>query len=90
MVVGVVAHLLEVVVLAGDAETFLRVGYTAVLGGTVAEDDVLKLIHAGVGKHKGRVVLDYHRGRGYYTVSFLTKEFLERFTYFFCSLHIVE
>ena len=84
VVVRVVAHLLQVVVLATDAETLLGVGAAAGLGVTAAQDDVLPLVHAGVGKHKGGVVLDDHRGRGDDEVAFRLKELLERIADFFC------
>ena len=66
VVVGVMPDLLQVVMLAAHAETLLGVGLPAALRLTIAEDDVLKLVHAGVREHKGRIVLDYHRSRRHY------------------------
>ena len=62
MVVGIVAHLFEVVVLATDTQALLRVTYSRVLCRTVAKEDVLELVHSGIGEHQRRVVLDYHWG----------------------------
>ena len=63
VVVRIMAHLLEVVVLTAHAQTFLRVGHAAALGFDVAENDVLELVHTGVGEHQRGIVLDHHRGR---------------------------
>ena len=70
VVVGVVAHFLKVVVLSADTQAFLRVGLAAAFWFRIAEDDVLKLVHSGVGKHKCGVVLYHHGGRGNNKVSF--------------------
>ena len=82
VVVRVAAHLLQVVVFARHAQAFLRVALAAALGFGIAQDDVLKLVHTGIGKHQGGVVLDDHRSRGYYQVALLLEKSLERFAYF--------
>ena len=89
VVVGVVSHLFEVVVLTAHAQAFLRVGHATAFGFGMSEDDVLELVHPGVGKHQCRVVLDYHRSRGDDEVSVLLKEALIGFAYFVCCHHIV-
>ena len=61
VVIGVMSDLLQVVVLTGDAETFLRVGYTRRGDGDITEDDVLELVHARVGEHQRGVALNDHR-----------------------------
>jgi len=73
VVVGVVAHLLEVVVLAADAEALLAVGGPWPLALLVAKEDVLELVHAGVGEHQRRVVLDDHRRAGHHMMAFAFK-----------------
>ncbi len=65
VVVGVVAHLLQVVVLARDAQTLLRVGRAGVFARCVAQENILELVHARVGEHERGVALDDHRGRGH-------------------------
>ena len=60
VVVGVMSYLLQVVVLTAYAQAFLRVCHTAALGGAVAQNDILELVHSGVGEHKGGVILDHH------------------------------
>ena len=62
MVVGVYANFFEVVVFARDAQALLRVSNSAVLWGLVTQEEVLELVHARIGKHEGRVVLDNHWG----------------------------
>ena len=74
MVASVVAHGLQVVVLAAYAEALLAVGGTGELGRAVAQEDILELVHAGVGEHKGGVILDDHRGGGNYGVPLGSEE----------------
>ena len=61
MVVGVVAHFLEVVVFSGDSEALLAVADAAVGDGYIAKDYVLELIHARVGEHQRGVAFYDHR-----------------------------
>ena len=84
VMVGIVSHLLKVVVLAADAQTFLRIGLAAGFWGGVTEDDILELVHTGIGEHQCRVVLDDHRCRRYNEVSFRLEELLKRLAYFVC------
>ena len=88
VVVGVVANLLEVVVLAAYAQTLLRVGPTAWLGVLGTQYDIFPLVHTGIGKHQRRVVLDYHRGRRNDNVSFRLEEFFVRVADFFSCHHL--
>lgn len=85
----VAAHLFEIVVLAADTETFLRVGAAAWLRLLGAEDNVLPLVHAGVGEHQRGVVLDDDRRRWYYDVSFRLEEFKVRVADFVCCHHLI-
>ena len=63
---------------AADAQAFLRVGAAARFGVAGAQDDVLPLVHAGVGKHQRGVVLDDHRCRGHDGVAFRLEKLLVR------------
>ena len=74
MVIGIVPYLLEVVVLATDAEALLGVRYTAVLDLGITEDNVLELVHPCVGEHQGRVALDDHRSGWYDRMPLALKE----------------
>ena len=74
MVVGVYAHFFEVVVLTRNAQAFLGVGHAAVGGHLVTQEKILELVHAGVGEHEGRIVLDHHGGRRNDLVSFTFKK----------------
>ncbi|EXI70615.1 MAG: hypothetical protein AW07_03945 [Candidatus Accumulibacter sp. SK-11] len=59
-----VADVLEVVVLAAGADAFLR-GRRAQVGAPVeAEEDILELVHAGVGEQQRRIVVRHERTRG--------------------------
>ena len=65
MVVGIMAHLFEVIMLTADAQTLLRVRYTAMLDLGITEYNILELVHPCIGEHQGGVALDHHRSRGY-------------------------
>src|SRR5262249_38006490 len=56
LVVGVLAHVVEVVVLAAGADALLRVCRPPVGATARTEADVLELVHAVVSKQKGGVV----------------------------------
>ena len=55
------SDLLQVIVLSAHTETLLGVSRPMCLRGYVAEEDVLELVHSGIGEHKCRVVLYDHR-----------------------------
>ena len=63
VVIGVVAHLFEVVVLARHAQALLGIGRTRIFAGRVAQKDVLELVHARIGEHQRGVALHDHRRR---------------------------
>ena len=86
VVVGVVSHLFEVVVLAAHSQTLLRIGRTRIRRRGIAQEDVLELVHAGVGEHQRRVILDHHRGRRHDGVSLGCEE-IEKFLSYFLRSH---
>ena len=89
VVVGVVAYLLEVVVLAADAEALLGIRGAGALRSRVSEEYVLELVHARVRKHERRVVLYNHGGRRDHRVP-LGCEVIEEFLPdLFCCHHIL-
>ena len=61
VVVGVPADFFQVVMLAADAEALLAVDRPAPFGGLEAQEDVLELVHAGVGEQQGLVPLRHDR-----------------------------
>ena len=77
VVVGVVAYLLQVVVLARHAQALLGVGNALEGRGLVAEEVVLERGHARVDEQQRGVVLDHNRGRGHDVVAFRSKEVQE-------------
>ena len=87
VVVGVVAHFLEVVVLTRHAQAFLRVGGAFPFRGLVAQEDVLELVHASVGEHQGGVVLDDDGCRRHDGVLLRTEEVQEAISDF-VSVHL--
>ena len=88
VVVGVVSDLLQVVVLARDAQTLLRIGRTGILAGGVAQEDVLELVHARIGEHEGGVVLDDHGRRRHDGVTLACEE-VQKCLADFVRFHIV-
>ena len=83
MVVGVVSDFFEVVVLSADAQAFLRVGRPLELRCGIAQEDILELVHAGIGKHERGVVLDHHGRGGDDRVPLGSEEIQEFLSYFF-------
>ena len=81
VVVGVVTYFLQVVVLTAHAKAFLRICDAVVLGGLVAEEPVLELVHSCVGEHQGRVILHNHRGGRNYRVAFRSEEVQKGLSY---------
>src|SRR5580658_1195536 len=77
MVPGRVADVLQVVVLAAGAHAALRGGRTRIVAHVLAEEDILELNHAGVGKKQRRVVPGYERAARQHRMSVLAKEFQE-------------
>ena len=61
VVVGVLAHVVQVVVLAAGADALLRVHHPHALRLLRAEEVRLELVHAGVGEQQRRVVVRHHR-----------------------------
>ena len=71
VVIGVVADVVEVVVLSAGADALLRVDDAAVLGRLGAEEVGLELVHAGVGEEQRRVVVRDDRRAGHERVAVL-------------------
>ena len=61
VMVCVVSHFFKVVVLATHAKTLLRVGTAARFRVARSENDVLPLVHSGIGKHQRWVIFYHHR-----------------------------
>ena len=78
MMVSIVSHFLQVVVFSAYAKTLLRVGNTLVFRRMVAQYDVFKLVHACIGKHQRRVILDDHRCRRHNLMSFRLEKLNKR------------
>src|SRR5205807_9869469 len=62
VMVGIAAHLLEVVVLAADTDALLAVDSTTIGSGAGAKEHVLELVHACVREQQRRVV-QWHDAR---------------------------
>lgn len=65
MVVGIDPYLLQVVVLSGNAQAFLSVGDARLGYRTIAQKEILELVHARIGEHERRVVLHHHGRAGH-------------------------
>ncbi len=73
--------------LARYAQAFLCVGRPRILARSVAQKDVLELVHARIGEHQRRIALDHHRGRGNDLVS-LAPEKVQKGLANFIRFHI--
>ena len=82
VVIGVLTHFFEVVVLAGHAQAFLRVGHAVVHNRRIAQNHVFELVHARIGEHQCRVVFDDHRCRWYDLVVLGSEELQEALSNF--------
>ena len=60
--IGIVAHLFQIVVFTGNAEALLGVCTATRLRVTSAENDIFPLVHTRISEHQCGVVFDYHRG----------------------------
>ena len=78
VVAGGVAHVLQVVVLAAGAHAALRGGGPHIGAGLPAEEDILELHHAAVGKQQGGVVGGHQWARGHHGVP-LSREEIKKF-----------
>ena len=77
VVVAVAPDLLDVVVLAAQAQTFLRIDRARVGELLIAEEDVLELHHPGVDEQQGRVLVRNQRRAGNEVVAALAEKFDE-------------
>ncbi len=84
---GCAADVLQVVVLAAGPDALLRSGGAHVSPFFLAEEAVLELVHAGIGKEQGRIVVRYQgRGRDH-RMAAVGKELEKKLTYFATGLH---
>ena len=88
VVIGVVSHFLEVVVLSAHAEALLRVRGPVEFCLCISQEDVLELVHSGVGEHQGRVILYDHRSRWHHRVALRGEKIQECLADFF-GCHIL-
>ncbi len=63
--IGIPAHVVQIVVLAGNAHTFLRVGGAGVRSGAGVQENVLELVHTGVGEKKRGIINRRQTGTGH-------------------------
>ncbi len=68
------ADVVEVVVLAAHPHALLRGGGALVVAPLAAEEQVLELVHPGVGEEQRRVVGRHQRGRGHHPVAVAGEE----------------
>ena len=86
VVVGVVAHFLQVVVLARHTQALLCIGYPWKSHFAIAQKQILKRIHPCVGKHQSRIVLDHH-GRARHNLVLLALEKIQKLLPYFLRCH---
>src|SRR5260370_17788790 len=76
------ADIFEVVVFATSAHAFLRRGGLVVLALFESEEDILELVHPGIGEEQGGVAMRHERGAAHAAMAFAFKEAQEGFAYF--------
>jgi hypothetical protein len=81
MVVSIYTHFFQVVVLTAYAKAFLGIGHAGIWRLAVAQEIILELVHARVGKHEGGIVFDHDGGGGYNLVSLAAKKIEECLAY---------
>ena len=69
-----VADVFQVVMLAAGADALLGRGGARVFAFFHAQEDVLELVHAGVGEQQRRIVRGHERGTAYDAVAAGSKE----------------
>ena len=83
VVISVVSYLFQIVVLAAHSQTFLRICHPRIFNRGVTQNNIFKLIHAGICKHQRRVVLNHHRSRRHNLVVLGCKKIFKRLANFF-------
>ena len=86
VVIGVVAHVFQVVVLSAGADALLAVGGPVVRAGLAPQEDVLELVHAGVGEQQRRILRGQQRTGGDRRVAALNEKVDELATDFLAGL----
>ena len=85
VVIGVVAYLLQIVVLSGYAETLLGIGNPRTLHRSISQKNILELVHPRVGKHQGWIILNHHWCGRNNLVLFGGKKVKKGFAYLFLN-----
>ena len=89
VVVGVVAHLVQIIVLTAHAQALLSVGDAAVFGHGIPQEVILKGVHSGIDEHQCGIVFVHHGCGCHYFVAFFLKKLKEFSTYLLRSQHTV-
>ena len=85
--IGIVPHFFKIVMLSTYPDTLLRINRPFIRSGTNFQKNILELIHPGIGKQKGGIVLRHYRCTGNKGVTFIFKKPDKILTYFFRCLH---
>ena len=81
MMIGIHANLFQVIVFAAHPETFLGVGHPCINRCFISQKIILKLVHAGISKHEGRIIFHNDRGGGHNFMSPGLEEIKELLSY---------
>ena len=85
VVIGVLADVFEIVVLAAGANALLGVDRAAVDAGAGAEEDILELVHPRVGEQQGGIIVRHHRRGGHKGVAGALDEKLDELASNLCG-----
>jgi len=78
VVVGIVPHILQIVMFAGDPHALLSVSHSRILSFLQTQEDVLELIHSSIGEQQRGIIARYQRVTGDYSVFLAGKEIQKR------------
>ena len=74
MVAGRIADIVQIIVLAAGADTFLTGGGAGVVPDFSPGEDIFKLHHARIGEQQGRIIVGHERAGGHDAVVFALKK----------------
>jgi hypothetical protein len=86
---SVLTYVFQVVMLAGDANALLRVYHTTMIRSFLPQEYGFELVHTGVGKDEGRIVLRNQGSAADERVSLPLEKFDELLSYFVGGHYLV-
>jgi hypothetical protein len=89
MVVGIAADLIQVIMLAGNTHTLLRVCGARIFALPLPEENILKLVHPGVREKEGLIAYREERRGGDNGMALCFEEFKEVIANLMVCFHVL-